>query len=163
MKDNHKKIIWDVRLCNNEVCCPKLNNKTIVVSIVCFGFLFCAFRPNGVCFKCYYAFSLWCHRFQIKVHIDSTQNSLLRNYDLVQDRPKMFPNGFVCWKRAMKVKAPPTEFEHSISSGCLFENDDVTERKLVKRSNKLHWVKTFKKSTQWRLLSVNIGKINSLV
>ena len=84
-----------------------------------------------------------------------TQNSLLRNYDLVQDWLKMLPNGFVCWKRAMKVKAPPTEFEHSISSGCLFENDDVTERKLVKRSNKLHWVKTFKKeiqNTQWRLL-----------
>ena len=29
----------------------------------------------------------------------------------------------------MKVKATPTEYEHSISSGCLFENDDVTKRK----------------------------------
>ena len=30
----------------------------------------------------------------------------------------------------MKVKAPPTEYEHSVSSGFFPENDDVIERKL---------------------------------
>ena len=39
-----------------------------VVSIVCFGFLFCAFWPTGVCYFSSLAFSLWRHRFQINMN-----------------------------------------------------------------------------------------------
>ena len=64
---------------------------------------FCSFLPNGDCFDGCYAFSLWRHRFQKKAH----SNGALETHPLL--RP----------------------IEHSISSGCLFENDDVTKRKLV--------------------------------
>ena len=85
---------------------------------MCFLLSFCSFSPNGeyIVWSLFHMALSLCDVVTVSKWLGarSTQNAFLCS----------------CRKRAMKVKAPPTEYEHLISSGFFPENNDVIERKL---------------------------------
>ena len=144
----------DAALFSDQSCMRRYHRYLIfigvVVSIMCFCFLFCAFWPNGVCY-------FWYSFIQCFLYMTS---SFSNKHPLEIQCSYSVGGAYNRERKGGAVGASPVLHY----CGLLFENNDVTERKHSNTWNKLHWVKTHKKSqnTQWRLLESLIIKFISV-